>query len=282
MNISSGFGAAKLSPRELDRIASVLREIAGIELPSEKASLVQARLSKRLRHLGLTSYSGYCDLLESAAGRDEKAELLSALTTNVTKFFRENHHFKYIEKNLMEGLAKDAARGRPIRIWSAACSTGEEPYSIAITLLRSLPNAANLNIRIYGTDIDPKVVQHATEGVYRIYPDGPVSSEDLRDYFIPQKGEKDLYAVKPEVKKMVTFSTLNLHGDWPSRGDYDIIFCRNVVIYFNKEREKRIWQKFSKILRPGGHLFIGHSERVPADAGCALALTGVTTYVSTK
>lgn len=281
MNIPSSFGSAKLTEAELKRIATVLQKIAGIELPSEKTSLVQARLSKRLRTLGLQSYSEYCDLLEEHSGESERAELLSALTTNVTKFFRENHHFRFLEQKIIPNLEREAARGRPIRIWSAACSTGEEPYSIAMTLLKALPKVSEMNVRIFATDIDPKVVQHANEGVYRIYPDGPVSREDLGKFF-DRSTEADTYRIKDRVKKMVSFSTLNLHDEWPARGDFDVIFCRNVVIYFNKERENRIWRKFDSVLRPGGHLFIGHSERVPPEAGCKLKLDGVTTYVSTK
>lgn len=268
-----------LSASDLARIAVVLRREAGIELPDGKASLVQARLSKRLRALALNSYSAYCDLVEADAADGERMELLSALTTNVTKFFRERHHFDDLAERLLPEMLSKLRSGGAVRIWSAACSSGEEPYSLAMTLLSRAPELRNLDLRILGTDIDPQILSVARRGFY--------SREALLDEdgsrlkaFFEDAGNNQIRMID-DIRKIITFNRLNLHQKWPMKRQFDLIMCRNVVIYFNKSDEAQIWRRMTDALLPGGHIMIGHSERIQEAEQIGLSLDGVTTYRKT-
>ncbi|PIE11344.1 MAG: chemotaxis protein [Rhodobacterales bacterium] len=268
-----------LSASDLARIAVVLRREAGIELPDGKASLVQARLSKRLRALALNSYSAYCDLVEADAADGERMELLSALTTNVTKFFRERHHFDDLAERLLPEMLSKLRSGGAVRIWSAACSSGEEPYSLAMTLLSRAPELRNLDLRILGTDIDPQILSVARRGLY--------SREALLDEdgsrlkaFFEDAGNNQIRMID-DIRKIITFNRLNLHQKWPMKRQFDLIMCRNVVIYFNKPDEAQIWRRMTDALLPGGHIMIGHSERIHEAERIGLSLDGVTTYRKT-
>lgn len=272
-------GNPTLSAADLARIAVVLRREAGIELPDGKASLVQARLSKRLRALALNSYSAYCDLVEADAADGERMELLSALTTNVTKFFRERHHFDDLAERLLPEMLSKLRSGGAVRIWSAACSSGEEPYSLAMTLLSRAPELRNLDLRILGTDIDPQILSVARRGFY--------SSEALLDEdgrrlkaFFEDTGHNQIRVID-DIRKIITFNRLNLHQKWPMKRQFDLIMCRNVVIYFNKSDEAQIWRRMTDALLPGGHIMIGHSERIHEAERIGLSLDGVTTYRKT-
>lgn len=257
-------------------IAETLHSDAGIALPESKATLVYSRLAKRLRQIGLRSFREYCEIILSRDGVDERKRMLAALTTNVTRFFREPHHFDHLADKVLPELLAGAQRGGRVRLWSAGCSTGEEPYSIAMTILALLPNAADYDIRILATDIDPNVVEQARRGVYSQEIVSVVPAElRLRCFVADQAG--DGWRVGESLARLVAFRELNLIGDWPMRGPFQAIFCRNVVIYFEEQTQLRIWNRFKTLLAPGGYLYIGHSERLSgADDG--FRNDGLTTY----
>lgn len=262
------------NPRELAQIAQVLYEHAGIVIAPGKSSMVQSRLGKRLRALGLKDYDSYIALITSAEGEGERREMISALTTNVTQFFRENHHFETLRQTALPPLLAEARAGRRVRIWSAGCSNGQEPFSIAMILADMAPDLANLDIRILATDIDPQMVARGREALYE-----PAATETvpkaLQRFFLREEG--GMRIVEP-LRALVSFRELNLHKPWPMKGHFDIIFCRNVVIYFDPQAQQRLWERFEDALTPGGWLFVGHSERVPLDPPCKLTTAGITTY----
>ena len=203
--------------------------------------------------------------------------MLAALTTNVTRYFREPHHFEHLKSRVLPELVSRAkARGR-VRIWSAGCSTGQEPYSIALTLLDMLPDAAQYDVRILATDIDPNVVATGRAGVYSDEAVQPVPSA-LRDRWMVRvkDGARDAWGAGEEMRRLVSFRELNLMGNWPMKGRFDAIFCRNVVIYFDEATQARIWARFAPLLNPGGRLYVGHSERVTDMA--KFETDGLTTY----
>jgi len=248
----------------------------GLHLTEAKRELVYSRLSKRLRHLGLADFRAYCLLVESPEGEEERVAMLSALTTNVTHFFREEHHFTYLRDKVLPPLIARARAGGRVRLWSAGCSSGQEPYSLALTVLDLCPEAARLDIRILASDVDPAILARAREGLY--------DTEEIKS--LPQKLHEqhvtDLGDGRSKIgdkpRAMIRFGELNLMQDWPMKGRFDIIFCRNVAIYFDKETQARLWHRFAHSLEPGGVLCIGHSERVSGPGLGLLAVSGITTY----
>jgi len=259
------------------RIASLLHGETGIVLSEGKATLVYSRLAKRLRALGLDSFKAYCALVASDAGVGERQDMFAALTTNVTRFFREPHHFEHLKTKVLPPLIEAARRGGKIRIWSAACSSGQEPYSAAMTILSLAPDAANLDIKILATDLDPNMVAQGRAGVYPQALLQGVPGDMRSRWFSPAPGEAALQ-IADEARAMVAFRELNLIGDWPMRGRFDAIFCRNVVIYFGEDTQAKIWSRFAPMLTPSGVLYIGHSERVSGPATGRFRPDGVTTY----
>lgn len=258
------------------KIAQILHSHAGIALAEGKAALVYSRLAKRLRSLGLRSFRDYCALIEGHQGVDERQAMMAALTTNVTRYFREPHHFDHLREVLMPKLAERARRGGRVRLWSAACSNGQEPYSMAITVLAALPEAASLDVKILATDIDPNMIAEGRAGIYREDAVAPVPLELRRKWF--RKATGGGWEVADDLRELVAFRELNLIGDWPMKGRFDAIFCRNVVIYFDEPTQERIWSRFAPMLEPGGSLYIGHSERVTGPAAQLFETTGLTTY----
>jgi chemotaxis protein methyltransferase CheR len=248
--------------RNFAQIATFLREQTGIALNDAKATLVYSRLAKRLRKLGIPDFDAYCEYIETAEGTGERNEMIAALTTNVTRFFREPHHFDHLRKQITERLMPAAKRGARVRMWSAACSSGEEPYSMALTLLDAFPDAARHDVKILATDIDPNMVSKARLAVYRDEAVSPIPAA-MRDRFMsrePDASEK-VWRVKEEVRSIITFKELNLIGNWPMQGKFDVIFCRNVVIYFEEPTQVFLWERFRNIMNAEGRLYIGHSER---------------------
>ncbi|PPQ25867.1 chemotaxis protein [Rhodoblastus sphagnicola] len=248
---------------------------ARIFLTENKASLVYSRLIKRLRALNLESFSDYCALLREE-DNGERQEMLSALTTNVTRFFRERHHFDHLEHSVLPPLLARARRGERARLWSAACSSGEEPYSIALTALHLDPRVADLDIKVLATDIDPRMIAHGREG---LYPEAAlvedVPPQALQRYFAKEGAGRRAGA---DLRRMIAFRRLNLNAAWPMRGPFDAIFCRNVAIYFDDATQRALWAKFAAMLAPGGWLYIGHSERVDGPAAACFDSAGVTSY----
>ncbi len=270
-------GAVLFSDSEFERLAAFANRSFGLKLSPAKKPLVYSRISKRLTALKIGSLNNYIDLVEKTNDLGERLELISALTTNVTAFFRENHHFETVRKDIVPSLASKPGNPKRVRFWSAGCSTGEEPYSIAMTLLEGLQNTGAFDLRILATDIDPKVVQRAKQGRYGKDNVGQLPAGYLGKYFEkPDAGES--YTVSPDIRKLITFGELNLIEPLPVKGPFDAIFCRNVAIYFDMETQQKVWTNFANLLLPGGYLFIGHSERLTGPASETLKITGVTTY----
>jgi chemotaxis protein methyltransferase CheR len=272
-------GEFPLTRRDLAEIAAMIYSDAGIYLNETKASLVYSRLSKHIRQLGLRDFRSYCDLVSSPNGAPERREMLSFLTTNFTRFFRENHHFDHLRTEVLPGLVTRLKAGGRARIWSAASSDGQEPYSIALTALQVLPNIADYDFKILATDIDPKILAAARLGAYDIGSLETVSPQMRKQYFSEVNIDgRQKFQVSDQVKRLITYNELNLMANWPFKGKFDIIFCRNVVIYFDEPTQVRIWNRFSELLPEGGHLYIGHSERVSGEAKALFDNTGITTY----
>ncbi len=266
-------GEYALTRRCFEHIANTLRQRSGIHLAEGKATLVYSRLAKRLRQLGCNSFEDYCTLIDSADGADEREAMLTALTTNVTRFYREPHHFDHLRNKALPPLIQKAKAGARVRIWSSACSSGEEPYSIALTLLELCPEAEQYDIRILATDIDSKIVAKARVGLYGDDAVAPIPPALRNRWLTNVRGEG--WTINPEVRGLISFNELNLIGQWPMKGRFDIIFCRNVVIYFEEETQTRIWNRFADILTPAGRLYIGHSERADIPR---FASDGLTVY----
>jgi chemotaxis protein methyltransferase CheR len=273
-------GEFVFTEEDFDQIAKMLHSDAGIALSDSKATLVYSRLAKRLRVLGLESFREYCAYLtEAGSGAGERQQMLAALTTNVTRFFREPHHFEHLKAEVLPPLLDKARAGGRVRFWSAGCSTGPEPYSIALTILSMMPDAAKYDIRILASDIDPNVVAEAKRGVYRADAAEPIPA-DLRQQWMQreQKDGQPFWSAGEEMRALIAFRELNLIGDWPMNGKFDAIFCRNVVIYFEEDTQSRIWSRFLPLLTPQGRLFIGHSERLSGPAQAAFVSDALTTY----
>ena len=249
------------------QIAELVHSEAGIVLTETKVNLVYSRLAKRLRAIGLRTFRDYCSLIQGEEGVDERQAMIAAMTTNVTRFFREAHHFDYLRTRVLPGLLEGARKGGKVRVWSAGCSSGEEAYSIALTMLDLEPKAADMDVRILASDIDPEMLRRGSNGVYPVRQMGDIPQEMRRKWFsvVQGSGGADL-EVGEDLHELVRFRELNLLRDWPMRGKFDVIFCRNVMIYFDDETQNSVWDRFAGILRPGGTLCIGHSERIAVGA----------------
>jgi chemotaxis protein methyltransferase CheR len=272
-------GEYPLTRRDLQEISAMIYADAGIALNETKASLVYSRLSKHIRNLGLLGFRDYCALVASPDGAAARREMLSHLTTNFTRFFRENHHFEHLRTEVLPHLVTRARAGGRVRIWSAACSDGQEPYSIALTVLSVMPNAADYDFRILATDIDPKILAVARIGAYDEAALETVSPAMRKQWFqeIDVNGRRK-FEIDQRVKRLITFNELNLMAQWPFKGSFDVIFCRNVVIYFDEQTQLKIWSRFAGVLEDKGHLYIGHSERVAGEAKASFENVGITTY----
>lgn len=226
----------------------------GIELGKNKSDMVYSRLARRLRALGLSDFASYRRRLLDGDG-EEMGHFVNALTTNLTAFFRESHHFDHLA-----GVLSDRPGG-PLRIWSAGCSTGEEAYSIAITAREVYGDRAADRVQIEGTDLDSNVVAHAAAGVYDQRRVAGLSRERLKAHFLRGRGRMaGKVRVRPEVQRLVRFSQLNLLHEWPFEDPFDVVFCRNVIIYFSKATQRPLFERMAAAMRPGAWLYIGHSE----------------------
>ncbi|MFN3954099.1 MAG: CheR family methyltransferase [Pararhodobacter sp.] len=267
-----------IGDKEFRLLAKLVHDECGIVLAEAKRGLVVSRLARRLRELNMADFSGYCRLLQSPQGEAEREHLISALTTNVTRFFREDHHFRALERDILPGLIERARKRGRVRIWSAGCSSGEEPYSIAMELLDQCPDAADLDIRILATDIDPKVIATGQAGIYSEAGLEGVSKARRTRYFSAAPGRPGHFKVADGLRALISFAPLNLIARWPMRGPFDAVFCRNVVIYFDNATQEVLWQRFASIMAPGSHLFIGHSERLGRAAEEQFVTAGITQY----
>ncbi|HHQ41829.1 MAG TPA: protein-glutamate O-methyltransferase CheR [Chromatiales bacterium] len=247
----------RFTERDFRCIQRLVRELAGIELGAAKRELVYSRLSRRLRALGLDSFRAYCERLRSVP--QETAELLNAITTNLTAFFREPHHFEHLAREALPAVLERRRDTRRVRIWSAGCSTGQEPYSIAMTVLERLP--AGWDLRILATDIDENALARARAGIYEADAVRALPRARLARWFLRGRGANEgRVRVRRELREAVCVRRLNLVGDWPLRGPLDVVFCRNTLIYFGKDTQRRIVERFADLLGAGGWLYLGHSE----------------------
>lgn len=256
-------------------LRKISNEYSGILVPDDKYDMFYSRLSKRVRLLGLRNFREYCHYLKHHPEL-EFTNFINAVTTNLTSFFRENHHFDYLRTNLLPELLKRNATRREIKLWSAGCSTGEEPYSLAITIRESVP--ADWTIKILATDLDTQVLAAAQDGVYTFDRVESLPTELVKRWFQRGTGpHSNKIRVKRELRDLIHFRQLNLMQDWPMRGFFDFIFCRNVLIYFDKETKAQLARRYAERLVDGGHLFIGHSESLH-QLGVPFTLIGNTIY----
>jgi chemotaxis protein methyltransferase CheR len=264
----------EFSDAAFNEIQRLMKERSGIDIGEAKRTLVYGRLARRLRSLNLDNFDDYMQYVADPRA-EESATFLNSLTTNVTELFREAHHFDHISTQMLPDLERRGAK--KLRIWSAGCSTGEEPYSIAITL-RSAGIAAGWNMRILATDIDSDVLAHAAKGVYALEKVEKLPANQRR-WFLRGTGANSEFArAKQELRDLITFRQLNLQGSWPMQGPFDAIFCRNVVIYFDGPTREKLVRRFADLLAPGGYLFMGHSESLTAGSSKTLDPCGKTIY----
>lgn len=268
---------ASYTPDDFRRIAAFLHETTGILLTEANDRMVYARLAGRVLELGMTSFAAYLDAALGPRATEERDRFISALTTNTTHFYRESHHFDFLQTQIIPGLMERARAGERIRIWSAGCSTGEEPYSIAICLLNAFPDAPSHDLKILATDLDRAALARAAAATYTLNSLRDISPE-LLDMGFDRLPTADHWTPKPQVRSLVTFRQLNLIDAWPFRGHFDVIFCRNVAIYMDAETQEQIWSGFRDRLRPDGHLFIGHSERLSPSLRSTFSIVGNTIY----
>jgi len=266
----------------MEQIAATMQQRSGVVLATNRVALAQARLARRMNELGLRSLTEYAAYLKGPMGNEEVDVMIDLLTTNTTAFFRESHHFELLSRDVIGPAIRKAQAGlrdRTIRIWSAGCSRGHEPYSIAGVLLRDLPNIVGWNARILATDIVSTTLNYAMEGRYPLQEASAVPTAMRKHIF---RGARDGEAQVGEVaRSIITFKRLNLIEEWPVSKKYDAIFCRNVLIYFDRETQEKILNKFAKRLKPEGRLFIGHSESVKG-MQVPMRLVGPTAYALTE
>jgi len=257
-------------------ISKRVRDLSGIVLSDRKRELVYNRLVRRLRALRLQSFREYCELLEGEGGETEAAALINAITTNLTSFFREKHHFAHLARSVLAPAIDAGKRGRRrLRFWSAACSTGEEPYSIGMVLSECLSGQQGWDAKILATDIDTNVLAHAEKGIYPIDALSTIPAA-YADKYVTRTEQGDL-SIAAEIRGRISFKQLNLFDDWPVKGPFEAIFCRNVFIYFDKKDQAKIANRFADLLQPKGWLYIGHSESLQGHTE-KLVLAGQTIY----
>lgn len=270
-----------LSREDMGFVAKLVYEHAGIVIREHKEAMARGRLARRVKVLGLGSIAEYCAYLRTPAAADEIPELINAVTTNHTAFFRERHHFDHLRKDVLPHLMQERAgrRGR-IRIWSAACSSGEEPYSIAAIARDVIGHRSDLDFRILATDIDTDILDRAAAGQYpaeqfeRLPP-------DLRPLLkLEGQNGRGEVRIAEDLKRLIAFKRLNLIENWPMKGPFDVIFCRNVFIYFDTPTKAAILDRYVALLQPGGFLYLGHSESLPQPHP-QLRLIGRTIYERT-
>jgi len=266
-----------LSNREFERIRERLYDVAGISLSDAKRTLVIARLSRILRTMRLPSFDAYMDQLETQGSASDAQDFVNALTTNLTRFWREEHHFDHLIGYVGELMkVRTSQSQKRLRIWSAGCSTGQEPYTIALCLLAAHPELKRWDFKILATDIDTSVIAKAATG---IYPEGELNGLAPERARLFERTGDGRVRVPSAVASLVSFKPLNLMTAWPMKGPFDAIFCRNVAIYFDKPTQGEVFGRLGKILAPGGFLYIGHSENL-GTGGAGFRLVGKTIYQS--
>jgi chemotaxis protein methyltransferase CheR len=255
---------SSLSDNDFQFICDFVYQRSGIVLADHKREMVYRRFTRIVRERKLSSFSDYCALLKQQPEQEENY-FINAITTNLTSFFREQHHFDYLKAHEIPKLLKENAHNKRIRVWSSASSTGEEPYSLAMTFLEAMTNdIARWDVKILATDIDSNVLTTCKNGVYDNKKLGDLSDNYKKKYFHKGLGEQNhnLYKVDKKLSQLLTFKQLNLLHEWPMKGPFDVIFCRNVIIYFDKPTQEDLFARYYQMLKPGGLLMLGHSENL--------------------
>ncbi|MCW8901570.1 MAG: protein-glutamate O-methyltransferase CheR [Gammaproteobacteria bacterium] len=246
------------SEKDFKYIRELISDRTGIVLAEHKVDMVYGRLSRRLRELNLGSFNEYLSSLEN--DEQEIIHFVNALTTNLTAFYREPHHFEFLASQLLPKILKNKSSKR-LRIWSAGCSSGEEPYTIAMTVRSIIPENSGWDVKILATDLDSNMVKKGSDGIYNEDRVTGLSQQNMKKWVQKGRGETaGKVKMDSRLRDMITFKQLNLMNDWPMKGPFDLIFCRNVVIYFNKETQGILFNRYADMLVDDGHLFIGHSE----------------------
>jgi chemotaxis protein methyltransferase CheR len=263
---------------DFDSLRTLVKEQSGITLGEAKRELVYGRVSRRLRALGLSAFADYRRMLAGPEGQAEMIEFINAVTTNLTSFFRESHHFDFLRDDYLRQKVADAKGSRRLRIWCSAASTGEEPYSIAISVAEAIPEWERWDIRILATDLDTNVLQTCVNGVYGEDRVRGMQKSRLERFF-DVVGERDdrRYKVKADLARMISFRQLNLMHPLPMKGPIDVVFCRNVIIYFDKDTQRALFSRIAPLQRPGDVLILGHSESL-LKVSDAWTLMGKTIY----
>jgi chemotaxis protein methyltransferase CheR len=250
----------RFTRKDFDFLRQISNQRTGIVVSDEKFDMFYSRLSRRVRALGLRDFAAYCEFVRADSSGKEVLELVNAITTNLTAFFRERHHFDYLSRQVIPALRREHSQRR-LRIWSAGCSTGEEPYSLAITLREAASQLNGWDYRITATDIDSNVLATAVRGVYAQERVKGIEQARLKRWFYRGRGtNQGLVRVKPTLRDLIQFGQLNLMEEWQMEEPQDVIFCRNVIIYFDKPTKTQLVEKYAQNLKLGGYLFIGHSE----------------------
>lgn len=257
----------RLTEEEFERLKTFIHERLGIKLSPQKKSMLEARLRRRLRHHQMANYREYCDFLFGTGGEEELVAFFDVVTTNKTDFFREPEHFTYLVQSVLPKLGNSGiGTRRPLRVWSCACSSGEEPYTLAMVLSDYAEKVEGFEFEILASDISTEVLQQAESGIYKMAKIEPVPEYMRKKYLLRAKDPTlDLVRVSPELRKKVKFMRINLMDDeFDFSNTFDIIFCRNVLIYFNRETQTEVLQRLCRHLRPDRYLFVGHSENISA------------------
>jgi chemotaxis protein methyltransferase CheR len=254
----------RMDEESFTRLSSYVTREYGIKLPPAKKSMLESRLNRKVKSLGLESYKEFLDFIFSEEkGSPELLQVVDLITTNKTDFFREPAHFQFLTGQFLPSYIRDLNR-RSLKIWSAGCSTGEEPYTIIITLEEFRKQYPDFSYSILASDISTRVIQAAHHGIYEVEKTAPIPLDIKRQYFLKSNTNPNLVRIKPEYRKKVQFKRINFMDDEFGllKSDLDVIFCRNVLIYFDKATQEAVIRKFCSHLRPGGLLFLGHSESI--------------------
>jgi chemotaxis protein methyltransferase CheR len=251
--------APELDASEFQAVRELLYKLAGISLPEGKEGLVRSRLASRLRTLALPNITAYLEYVEKDRSGAERTHFIDVLTTNKTSFFREAEHFRFLESKVLPQLA---ARTGPIRIWSAGCSSGEEPYTLAMQLRETLPADRLRETKILATDISTRILAKAKAAVYAADSVGDLPVGWAQRHFVRTDADTSGPRLKvvDATRALVTTARLNLMAQWPMKGPFDVILCRNVMIYFDRPTQERLVRRYAELLAPGGYLLVGHSE----------------------
>lgn len=270
-----------MADREYKRFSDFIHSECGIKLPPSKKTMVEARLQKRLRSLEMAEFREYCDYVFSSKGLDEELiHLIDVITTNTTEFFREPRHFEILNKIVLPKWAAEHQNGRALRFWSAGCSTGEEPYTLAMVFSEFAARNSGFRFSILATDISTNVLQRAAQGIYSEDKSSGINYELKKKYLMRSKDRsRKEVRFAPEIRRCIKFSRLNFMHDFKFKDSMDIIFCRNVLIYFERDTQEQLIRKFCNNLIKGGHLFIGHSESL---TGMDLPLSQLAPTVYTR